>query len=346
MSNPTSPPRNTIGAKVRGPFGFKKTYNFVLWFIFAGALLGFVLARFMYLNFNQFCPPSRISNGNNAAPGECYYYTNFNQYKIGILLHLGGVLPSGLLAVLQFTPAIRQRFVLFHRINGYAVLLLFLLSTVGALMIARHAFGGGLDVQALVGTLAIMCTVSFVLSYINVKRLQIEQHRAWMLRGWFYAGSIITSRFIFILAALIVSKLGGYYTARSCAQLAYIHKTAAETLAHYPACEVFFNGSNLDAQATVKATMTGGSASEVGAVLGMSFGMGLWVSLALHAIGIEIYLHLTPREAERLRNVSYQRQLEAGMQNPGSAGLVVDRFGDCEPWVSQAKKESDAASSK
>jgi hypothetical protein len=42
-------------------------------------------------------------------------------------------------------------------------------------------------------------------------------------------------------------------------------------------------------------------------------------------------LHLTPREAERLRNVSYQRQLEAGMKNPGSAGLVG--LGDCEPWI-------------
>jgi hypothetical protein len=44
-----------------------------------------------------------------------------------------------------------------------------------------------------------------------------------------------------------------------------------------------------------------------------------------------LQLHLTPREAERLRNVSYQRQLEAGMKNPGSAGLTG--LGDCAPWV-------------
>ena len=34
-------------------------------------------------------------------------------------------------------------------------------------------------------------------------------------------------------------------------------------------------------------------------------------------------LHLTPKESERLRQVSYQRQLEAGFKNPGHAGLVA-----------------------
>jgi hypothetical protein len=55
-------------------------------------------------------------------------------------------------------------------------------------------------------------------------------------------------------------------------------------------------------------------------------------------------LNLTPREAERLRNVSYQRQLEAGMKNPGSAGLTVDRFGDSEPWVPQSLKQKSVDS--
>jgi len=44
-------------------------------------------------------------------------------------------------------------------------------------------------------------------------------------------------------------------------------------------------------------------------------------------------LSLTPAENDRLRNVSYQRQVEAGMKNPGKAGLTVDRFGDSKAWV-------------
>lgn len=47
---------------------------------------------------------------------------------------------------------------------------------------------------------------------------------------------------------------------------------------------------------------------------------------------------LTPAEHERLRNVSYQRQLEAGMKNPGRAGLTVDRFGDAEKWIPASQR--------
>jgi hypothetical protein len=192
MVTPTQKPTKGFKAmarKVYNPLGFKKGYNFVLWFIFAGALFGFTLARFMYLDFsNNFCPAGGSTGGNSAAPGECYYYLNFDQYKIGILLHLGGVLPAGLLAIAQFTPFIRYRWIIVHRISGYAALLLYTISLVGALMIARHAFGGGLEIQTWIGFVGIGVLVCFIVSYINIKRLQIEQHRAWMLRGWFYVG--------------------------------------------------------------------------------------------------------------------------------------------------------------
>lgn len=190
MVAPTRPAANgfvTWARKAYNPIGFAKGYNFVLWFIFAGALLGFTLARFMYLDFSKnFCPKGGSEGGNGAAPGECYYYLNFDRYKIGILLHLGGILPAGLLAVFQFTPFIRHRWIIIHRIFGYAALLLYLVSVAGALMIARHAFGGGLEIQVFIGFVGIGTVVCFVISYINIKRLQIEQHRAWMLRGWFY----------------------------------------------------------------------------------------------------------------------------------------------------------------
>lgn len=43
--------------KIYNPLGFKKFYNFVLFFIFGGALLGFTLARFQYLSFDHgLCP--------------------------------------------------------------------------------------------------------------------------------------------------------------------------------------------------------------------------------------------------------------------------------------------------
>jgi hypothetical protein len=301
-------------------------------------MTGFVLARFQYLNFSQnFCPSSGAS-ANSAAPGECYYYINFTRYKIGIILHLAGILPAGLLAVLQFTPFIRRRWMILHRIGGYAALLLYAVGLVGALMITRHAFGGGLDVQVSLGLLGIGVTGCFTVSYINVKRLQIEQHRAWMLRGWFYAGSIITSRLITFIAAQIISTQG-YYAVWTCAKIAATISSHANITDTYPSCKSFADGTNPEAVSLVAATFGVGDAAHTGAVLNVAFGMALWLSMAMHAFGVEVYLHLTPREAQRLRQVSYQRQLEAGLRNPGSAGLTADRLGDAERWMPKEKEE-------
>ena len=70
----------------------------------------------------------------------------------------------------------------------------------------------------------------------------------------------------------------------------------------------------------------------MGAALGFCFGTAIWLALVLHAIGVEVYLALTPKEGTRLRYVSYQRQLEAGYRHPGSAGLTSDRLGDADVW--------------
>jgi hypothetical protein len=53
-------------------------------------------------------------------------------------------------------------------------------------MIARRAFGGGLEIQSWTGFLSIISVGALGMAYYNVKRLQIDQHRAWMLRAWFY----------------------------------------------------------------------------------------------------------------------------------------------------------------
>lgn len=58
----------------------------------------------------------------------------------------------------------------------------------------------------------------------------------------------------------------------------------------------------------------------------------MWAGMVLHIIGVEIYLSLTPREAERLRKVSYERALEAGFKNPGNTGTTASRFGDADEW--------------
>ncbi|KAJ2984482.1 hypothetical protein NUW58_g6036 [Xylaria curta] len=333
MATSSKPPRNSFVAharKVYNPIGFSKGYNFILWFIFVGALFGFALARLQYLDFwGVFC--NQKSPG--ALPGECFYYTQSGRYQVGIILHLASVVPGSLLACLQFVPVIRHKVILVHRINGYLVVLLSIVGTASALVIARHSAGGGVDVQVAVGLLAIIFLGSMVMAIINVKRLQIEQHRAWMIRAWAAGGVIITLRIGLIIGAMVVSAVGGHYVAQPCDKINFALHGQNTTMELYPECAPFFSGENPDQHAVVTGDFNGNNVMEAGAALNAAFGPAAWLAIALHMLGAELYLRLTPAEHERLRNVSYQRQIEAGMKNPGRAGLTADRLGDATKWA-------------
>lgn len=178
MTTKTSPdkPNALVRAlrKLYNPLGFSKGYNAFLWFTLAGAMFGFCLARTPYLAFDTFFK-------SHAAPGELFYI-RLPFYRAAFILHLASVVPAGLLAAVQFTPVVRHRVLIVHRINGYVIILLVALANVSGLMIARHAFGGTLETQTFVGVLALATTVCMVLAYVNIKRLNIALHRAWMLR--------------------------------------------------------------------------------------------------------------------------------------------------------------------
>ena len=78
---------------------------------------------------------------NHIGPGLLYIYSS-GSYRIGMIIHLAGVLPAGILMVLQFTPAVRRKWITFHRMNGYVILLLLLLSNGAVSVILRHNQGG------------------------------------------------------------------------------------------------------------------------------------------------------------------------------------------------------------
>ncbi|KAK6582487.1 hypothetical protein PZA11_004895 [Diplocarpon coronariae] len=320
----------TVMRRVYKPLGFSKGYNFPLFVIFGGAMLGFTLARFSYLNIAGSSPKSFK---NRSSPGEWYNYHQ-GSMRIGITLHLVAIIPAGFLAVFQFIPIIRHRLLLLHRINGYTIILLTVLSNAGALMIARRTLGGGLEIQTVVGALVIMTSAGTAMAYYNIKRLQIDQHRAWMLRTWFYFGVIITARLIMLSTARIITRSSSkYYSARSCGEVAFTQASigipSRVTAQLYPACLDAADATQVPVLADDK-----GLPEQLGVALGMSFGMAMWTALLLHVLGVEVYLAMTPRESQRLRNVSYERQLEAGLEHPGSAGLVVvERWGDASRWV-------------
>jgi Predicted membrane protein (DUF2306) len=289
-------------------------------------MMGFTLARLSYLNVGG---TAKSSFANSSSPGEWYWYKT-GTYRVGITLHLGAILPAGFLMVWQFIPVIRHKLLTFHRINGYVIIILVFVANVGALMICRRSFGGSLETQAGVGTLVIITSTSICLAYYNIKRLQIDQHRAWMLRAMFYLGTIITLRLIMVLSALIITMLNSYYTTMSCEEITFIYGSSDPVNKFYPQCSS--SNTTADELVVVHALFGSGRPEQIGASLRVSFGMGMWLAIFMHAVGVEIYLALTPRESNRLRQVSYERQMERGFKNPGSAGLTSDRWGDAEKW--------------
>ncbi len=59
------------------------------------------------------------------------------------------------------------------------------------------------------GAIVISTTISLALGVYNIKRLQIEQHRAWMMRAWVYFASSITIRVIQEAAVVILTSMCG-----------------------------------------------------------------------------------------------------------------------------------------
>ncbi|KAK5324441.1 hypothetical protein LTR70_002888 [Exophiala xenobiotica] len=305
--------------------------------IFAGAMLGFVLARFQYLNIEG-------NYAKGAAPGEWYWY-RAGYYRIGITIHLACALPAGFLMVWQFVPSIRRNFLLFHRINGYVVSTLVILSNVGALMIVRRSFGGNIETQTAVGVLVVLTTVGIAMGFINIKKLQVDQHRAWMLRTMFYLGTIVSDRVLMIISAMITSAVRSYFVVMSCDEIAFIVRDDIANIPeymrrNYPGC--FIDPRNTssasasimsDNKVVVQANILSDKTEGTAAAFRLTFGTALWLAILLHLVGVELYLALTPRESHRLRQVAYQKQLDAGMRNPGSGGLVLERFGDADEWV-------------
>jgi hypothetical protein len=179
-------------------------------------------------------------------------------------------------------------------------------------MITRMAFGGTLNSQLAIGVLVLATTLSVLLAWINIKRLQIDQHRKWMLRAWFYVsfisifeltfptnlrhlefGSIISERLIQRIVFQIISSSDSYYYAMSCKRISGVMMSfgiPAELVATmYPSCQAFFNGTNPTEYVAVQASING-RPEQVTAVLDITFGMSIWFAFLIHAIGIEIYV--------------------------------------------------------
>jgi len=264
--------------------------------------------------------------------------TERGRYRIGITLHLASCLPAGFLIVWHFVPSIRRNFLLFHRINGYVIITLVSVSNVGGLTIVRRSFGGDISIQTAAVMLVVLTTFGIAMGFINIKRLQVDQHRPWRLRTMFYLGMIISDRILMIISAMITSTIRSYFLVMNCDEISFIVRDDINDIPNYtrqtyPGC--FIDPSNtslfspsiiLDNKVAVQATILSDKTEGTGAAFRLTFGSSLWLAILLHLVWLELYLALTPRESYKLRQVAFRKQLVAGMRKPGSAGLIPERL--------------------
>lgn len=183
-------------------------------------MLGFSLAKLQDLDYD-----GHFKHEFALVPGYWYYFSH-GHFRYGMLIHLCCILPAGILVVFQFVPVIRHKFILFHRINGYIVTLLGLVSNLSAFVVIRHDQGGGqrIAAQSAEYLMGIITTVGLLLAVYNVRRKQIDQHRAWMLRTWFWMGVTITARLINLAATPIITRLGHHWAIWTCDEIDFLYK--------------------------------------------------------------------------------------------------------------------------
>lgn len=335
--NKSAPNSFVAGARrIYKPLGFQKGYNFPLWIIFAGAALGFCASRAMYLDYDNTYKDSKWVVGD-------WEFQQSGRWRIGMLMHLICVIPIGFLIPMQFLPVVRRKVMLFHRLNGYLLMILLLTGNAGALMICDKSLGGSIDLRFMVGLVAFVTTISLLLAYINIKRLQIDQHRAWMLRAWVYAFLIVSQRLIQQAALEIIGEKQNFHMPIACHTIEFIFSMVQPGLApmFYPQCAddpniIVAVLANPNPQPTPEGIPR---LDQIAASVQLTFNPTIVLAFLLHAFGVEMYLHLTQAESHRLKRASYEKQRAKGWIRPGDASwLTKETWGDMDEFDYRQKK--------
>ncbi|ETS74978.1 hypothetical protein PFICI_13462 [Pestalotiopsis fici W106-1] len=277
--------------------GFSSNGRAICWLVFGGTLFLFAITRLKYLDFyGTFCNREK----KNALPGECFYFLRTSLEEIGMLVHLYCVIPASILVWAQFVPSIRRRGLGVHRVNGRVCLALGIVGAVAVIPNIRRAFGGDPAAQLANITLVGLFVMSSIKGYQSIKQHRVQDHRAWMLRSWCYAGGIITVRIVMVLSAILISMAGGYYIAQPCDKIDHVLYGRNNTLSRYPGCAPFYTGEKLDQHVVVDANLMNAKTDLMQLVSAFNLGypMSAWISLALHVLGPEVYLRMSQEDRE------------------------------------------------
>lgn len=112
------------------------------------------------------------------------------------LLH---VVPGGLflaLAPLQFVPAIRRRFITFHRWSGRLLVVLAILSVVPAFYFGVAIPYGGTSEATAIAVFGSLFVLAILRAFVAIRNGDVRCHREWMIRAFALALAISTIRLL------------------------------------------------------------------------------------------------------------------------------------------------------
>lgn len=127
-----------------------------------------------------------------------------------------------------------------------------------------------------------------------------------------------------------------YYDYRPCSVIDHMFShNATLVTTFYPVCSGFYSGAVPDQHVLIAADLTsssssGGRPDHIAAGFNVTFGPAAWLALVIHCVAVEVYLNMTAEEGERLRRLSYQRQVEAGIAKNGDGSQ--GKGSDADYW--------------
>lgn len=124
-------------------------------------------------------------------------------YRASFYTHItfGGV--ALLIGWLQFSKKIRARNLNLHRTIGKMYMVAVALSGIGGFTVALSATGGPVSMAGF-GMLALVWLYTDLQGYRTIRKLQIERHRAWMLRNYSLTFAAVTLRIYLPLATAVM----------------------------------------------------------------------------------------------------------------------------------------------
>ena len=170
------------------------------WLVIAGLLLlSFIPVVSGAFRLNQ------LTGGAEITPANARFFAS----PLPVVVHIIGASLYAILGAFQFTNSIRRRWPVWHRWAGRLLVVCGLL--VGASGLWMTLFyqlpagdGAFLNAQRLLFGSAMI--VSIVLAYVTIRRGNVKQHRAWMMRAYAIGIAAGTQALVLMAGELIAGK--------------------------------------------------------------------------------------------------------------------------------------------